>query len=57
VTALQPDARVLYMSGYAHAVLGAGTLAREISLVEKPFSEQMLLTKVREVLDGEPSVA
>jgi two-component system, cell cycle sensor histidine kinase and response regulator CckA len=51
---LQPGLRVLYMSGYTddaivnHGVLGSGT-----HLLHKPFSEESLIRKVREVLDAE----
>jgi PAS domain S-box-containing protein len=47
-----PHIRVLYMSGYAHPVLASqGTLDPGVTLIEKPFSEAILLEKVREVLD------
>jgi PAS domain S-box-containing protein len=53
ILALRPEVRVLYMSGYALPVLGAqGRLKGGVALVEKPFSQQTLLTRVREVLDG-----
>jgi PAS domain S-box-containing protein len=49
----RPETRVLYMSGYARPVLaGTGTLESGVTLVEKPFSEEVLLTAVREVLDA-----
>jgi PAS domain S-box-containing protein len=51
--AIQPDLRVLYMSGYAQPVLASeGTLGVGVLLLEKPFSETMLLDKVREALAG-----
>jgi len=50
VQALIPGLPVLYMSGYAQAVLGS-TLGDEITLLEKPFSEQQLLVKVRSSID------
>ncbi|ABW15775.1 PAS/PAC sensor hybrid histidine kinase [Parafrankia sp. EAN1pec] len=47
------DLRVLYMSGYAQPVLARnGTLAPGLALLTKPFSERVLLSKVREVLDS-----
>ncbi|CAO5237048.1 PAS domain S-box protein [Frankia sp. AgKG'84/4] len=53
----RPGIRVLYMSGYAYPVLAHnGTLDPDVILLGKPFSEQMLLTKVREVLDGPPGL-
>ena len=47
----RPGLPVLYMSGYARPVLGP-TLGEEVVLVEKPFSEHLLLIKVRDVLDN-----
>ena len=47
----RPGLPVLYMSGYARPVLGP-TVGEEITLLEKPFSEQLLLIKVRDVLDN-----
>jgi PAS domain S-box-containing protein len=52
VVAVRPDVKVLYMSGYARPVLaGTGTLDAGVNLLEKPFSEEVLLAAVREVLD------
>jgi CheY-like chemotaxis protein len=51
--AIRPRLGVLYMSGYAHPVLASqGTLDPGVTLIEKPFSEDSLLAKVREVLDA-----
>ena len=51
ITAIQPGARVLFMSGYTQGILGTqGILAPGVNLIEKPFSETSLLGKVREVL-------
>jgi PAS domain S-box-containing protein len=45
--------KVLYMSGYAQPVLASeGTLDAGVDLIEKPFSEPLLLAKVREMLDA-----
>ncbi len=53
----RPGIRVLYMSGYAYPVLAHnGTLDPDVILLGKPFSEQVLLTKVREVLDSPPEL-
>jgi two-component system, cell cycle sensor histidine kinase and response regulator CckA len=53
VTELRPSIRVLYMSGYAQPVLASqGTLDPGVTLVEKPFSEQALLERIRQVLDA-----
>ena len=49
----RPDLRVLYMSGFAHTALGAtGTLAPEVALLDKPFTEPALLARVRQVLEA-----
>ena len=56
VRAVRPGLPVLYMSGYAQPVLDAqGALDPDIDLLEKPFSEVTLLTKVRQALDGSPA--
>jgi CheY-like chemotaxis protein len=50
---LQPGIRVLYVSGYAEQILGAkGTVDAGVNLLEKPFSEPVLLSRLREILDG-----
>ncbi len=51
VRILQPAARVVFMSGYTQGLLGAqGVLEPGVHLIEKPFSETSLLTKLHEVL-------
>jgi hypothetical protein len=53
VCAYQPAVCVLFMSGYTQGLLGAlGILEPGISLIEKPFSEEALLRKVRALLDA-----
>lgn len=48
---VMPDIRVLYMSGYTDEVIAhKGVLDRDVSFIQKPFSIQQLLSKVREVL-------
>jgi len=48
----RPGIRVLYMSGYAEPVVTApGTLDASVTLVPKPFTEPVLLEKVRDMLD------
>ena len=50
---IRPGLRVLYMSGYAQEVLDAqGTLPVGGELLEKPFTEDGLLARVRHVLDS-----
>ena len=54
VTALHPEIRVLFMSGYPQPMLGdGGILGEGILLVEKPFTEPVLLAKVEEALRSE----
>jgi PAS domain S-box-containing protein len=54
VTRLRPRLKVLYMSGYSeHASLDDGVLESGAAFLPKPFSPEILLTKVREVLDRE----
>ncbi len=51
VRLLRPEARVLYMSGYTHGLLGVqGVLEPGVHLLEKPFSETSLLAKLHVVL-------
>ena len=53
VLALYPDTRVVFMSGYTQGLLSAqGVLEPGIHLIEKPFSEASLLTKLHEVLSA-----
>ena len=48
-----PQLRVLFMSGYTGDVLaGLGELDRDVSLVPKPFTPEILLGAVRKVLGG-----
>lgn len=51
---LQPGVKVLYMSGYTDdAIVNHGVLSSGTYLLHKPFSEESLIKKVREVLDAE----
>jgi two-component system, cell cycle sensor histidine kinase and response regulator CckA len=50
----QPGLKVLYMSGYTDdAIADHGVLAAGVQLLHKPFSEENLIHKVREVLDAD----
>jgi two-component system cell cycle sensor histidine kinase/response regulator CckA len=54
VRVIQPAARVIFMSGYTQGLLGAqGVLEPGTHLIEKPFSEATLLTKLQEVLSAQ----
>ena len=53
VHAIRPALPVLYMSGYAQPVLDThGAFANQIDLLEKPFTEATLLTRVRHAIDN-----
>ena len=53
VSAMRPETKVLYMSGYApEAILGRGLTNLIGPLLPKPFTPDDLLNKVREILDG-----
>jgi two-component system cell cycle sensor histidine kinase/response regulator CckA len=55
LTALRPELRVLYASGYTDdAVVRHGVLKPGIAYLQKPFTPQVLARKVREVLDAPP---
>jgi CheY-like chemotaxis protein len=47
-----PRLKVLYMSGYRETALGAAPPGPPIAFLEKPFTPDGLLAKVREVLDA-----
>jgi two-component system cell cycle sensor histidine kinase/response regulator CckA len=55
LTALFPQLRVLFMSGYSdEAVFRHGIIRPDTAFIEKPFSQAALARKVREVLDLTP---
>jgi CheY-like chemotaxis protein len=52
---LRPDMKVLFLSGYSgSAMLRHGMLESPFAFVQKPFTQEALLGKVREVLDAPP---
>jgi two-component system cell cycle sensor histidine kinase/response regulator CckA len=52
ISALRPDTRVLYMSGFTDdTIVRNGVLVDNICFIQKPFSPDDLALKVREVLD------
>jgi len=54
LVAMQSDLRVLYMSGYTDSTIAdQGVLEPGTNLLHKPFSEEALIQRVREVLDAE----
>ena len=49
----RPAMKVIYMSGYTDTfIAGHGVLEEGIHLLHKPFTEEALMRKVREVLDA-----
>jgi two-component system cell cycle sensor histidine kinase/response regulator CckA len=54
VTSERPGLQVLYMSGYTGRAWTAGALEPGVHLLEKPFTAQALLTRIR-VLLGNPT--
>ncbi len=55
IKALQPDARILYMSGYTGETLYANGLTDEMPFLQKPFLPTALTEKVRELLQSAPA--
>jgi PAS domain S-box-containing protein len=52
IRAVRPGLPVLYMTGYAQQVLAfRGIAAPDLDVVQKPFTETVLLTRVRRALD------
>ena len=54
IRALRPGVKVLFMSGYTRGLLDSkGIAAGDVNLIEKPFTEESLLTRLRQVIAGE----
>jgi DNA-binding NtrC family response regulator len=52
LTAARPETKVLYTSGYAgDEVAQHGLVGAEFAFLEKPFTRDALIRKVREILD------
>ena len=53
LVASYPGIKVLYISGYTDSFIGGhGILDPDAILLNKPFTEEALIHKVRDVLDG-----
>lgn len=53
LASLHPTMKVLYMSGYTDSfIAGHGVLEEGIHLLRKPFTEEALMRKIRELLDA-----
>jgi len=51
---VHPETKVLFMSGYTdEAIVHHGIVDSHIAFIQKPFSENALTRKVRDVLDAE----
>ena len=56
LTALYPDLKLLFMSGYtANVIAHQGVLDEGVAFIQKPFSMADLAEKVRRVLDAAPN--
>ena len=52
---VRPGTKILYMSGYTDdTVVRHGVLEEGIASLQKPFTAESLLRKVRDVLDTQP---
>ncbi len=52
LTRLQPEVKVIYMSGYADQLMGtSGVIDGSIAYLQKPFTEDKLVRMLRQVLE------
>jgi two-component system cell cycle sensor histidine kinase/response regulator CckA len=56
VSSLHPEAKVLYISGYTDTtIIHHGMLDQNMAFLQKPFTPNSLIGKIREILDAAPS--
>ncbi|HEY2953955.1 MAG TPA: response regulator [Candidatus Eisenbacteria bacterium] len=54
VARLHPEAKILFISGYSdNAIVQRGVLGVGAAFLQKPFTVEVLLRKIRELLDGD----
>ena len=52
---LRPDLKILFMTGYAeNAALASGFLEPGMAMITKPFAMEVLATRIRAIITGEP---
>jgi PAS domain S-box-containing protein len=57
-TRMQPELKVLYMSGYAEDSVGGGAVVSPgVAFISKPFRPEELAARIRGILDGKESAA
>ncbi|HMO55772.1 MAG TPA: PAS domain S-box protein [Roseiflexaceae bacterium] len=55
ITAIYPDCKVLFLSGYTdEAIIHHGVIDRDVAFLQKPFTPTVLAQKVRMLLDQPP---
>jgi len=53
VSGLLPDTKVIFISGYTDDyIVHGGELENDVNFIQKPFTVNTLLSKIREVLDN-----
>jgi two-component system, cell cycle sensor histidine kinase and response regulator CckA len=53
LTRRRPEMKVIYMSGYTDsAIVNSGILQKEVAFLQKPFTPDSLMERVRDVLEG-----